>query len=100
MIRIVLDYDEAECVRRVNKVTQQNKSRHCWITVDIHRNIEEKTHAHLFNGKNLQTIELFEKSIATAAIHKTRTVLRTHTHIHTHTLTHFETFTFPHTTFR
>lgn len=69
------------------RIKSQQISRHCWIAYNVLRNRGKNTRT-LLQREEPSNQRIIQKSIATAAIHKTRTVPYSYTHWHTNTHTH------------
>lgn len=86
-----VEYESYWIIMKLNvfneRIKSQQISRHCWIAYDVLRNRGKNTRT-LLQREEPSNQRIIQKSIATAAIHKTRTVpySYTHWHIHTHTL--------------
>lgn len=69
------------------RIKSQQICRHCWIAYNVLRNRGKNTRT-LLQREEPSNQRIIQKSIATAAIHKTRTVPYSYTHWHTNTHTH------------
>lgn len=87
-----VEYESYWIIMKLNvfdeRIKSQQISRHCWIAYDVLRNRGKNTRT-LLQREEPSNQRIIQKSIATAAIHKTRTVpySYTHWHIHTHSCT-------------